>query len=623
MSNPNFLFLPAPRDISYQDDVFSLSDGKLIALNGTDVQALRFSATSLQQALQHHAGVEWGIVAGTAYPTSQVGATLSVVPQATHHPQGYNLTITPQAIHLVASEPVGVFYGVLTLIQLLEQCDGEIPTLRISDSPDFPHRGVMLDISRDKVPTMETLYALVDLLASWKINQFQLYTEHTFAYQQHPEVWADASPMTGEEILALDAYCKARFIELVPNQNTFGHMERWLQHERYLPLAEAPDGSMTPWEVYHHGPFSLAPTDSASLDLIRSLFDELLPHFSSTQLNIGCDETFDIGQGRSKQTVEELGAGRVYLDFLLNLYRETKRRGRTMQFWGDIITQHPDLVPELPHDSIALEWGYEFDHPFDEHGALFANSGIPFYVCPGTSSWNCVAGRTQNALDNLRNAAQNGLKHGAIGYLITDWGDRGHWQPLPISYLGYAYGAALSWCQDSNQDLDLPSALSRYVFQDATNTIGQLLYDLGNIYQQPGKRIHNSSLYFWLLQLHPSRSYELNTFIASEHLPSAEHLQQTKTHISELIATLPDSAAPLLQRELTWVADMLQHACDRGLWLLNSPQSEENSHTRQQLTQDATHLIAEYNVIWHARNRPGGFRESVERMEKMRGDYGV
>ena len=83
----------------------------------------------------------------------------------------------------------------------------------------------MLDISRDKVPRMDTLYALVDMLAGWKINQVQLYTEHTFAYRQHPDVWAEASPMTGDEILALDAFCRERHIELVPNQNSFGHMD--------------------------------------------------------------------------------------------------------------------------------------------------------------------------------------------------------------------------------------------------------------------------------------------------------------------------------------------------------------------------------------------------------------
>src|SRR5690606_11763612 len=116
-----------------------------------------------------------------------------------------------------------VFYGAVTLIQLLEQAGASLPCLRISDRPDFVDRGVMLDVSRDKVPTMETLYRLVDRLASWKINQLQLYTEHTFAYRHHPEVWAKASPLTGEEILRLDAYCRERFIELVPNQNSFGH----------------------------------------------------------------------------------------------------------------------------------------------------------------------------------------------------------------------------------------------------------------------------------------------------------------------------------------------------------------------------------------------------------------
>ena len=166
----------------------------------------------------------------------------------------------------------------------------------------------MLDVSRNRVPTMQTLLELVDLLASWKINQLQLYTEHTFAYRNHPEVWADASPMTGEEILALDAYCRERFIELVPNQNSYGHMTRWLTHERYRPLADAPDGCDTRWGHYDY-PLSLCPVDPGSIELVRSIFDELLPHFSSRQFNIGGDETIDLGQVRSKEAVEQRRRG--------------------------------------------------------------------------------------------------------------------------------------------------------------------------------------------------------------------------------------------------------------------------------------------------------------------------
>lgn len=627
MSN-NLLLLPTPRDVSRQDGVLSLSasDQKLIALDAADPQALRFSASRLQEALEQQLGVSWGIVAGTALPHAEVGAVLSVVPHSTHHPQGYELTITGQTIHAVASTPAGVFYAVMTLTQLLDQCGSQLPTLRITDWPDFPNRGLMLDISRDKVPTMETLYGLVDLLASWKVNQLQLYTEHTFAYRNHPEVWADACPMTGEEILALDAYCRERFVELVPNQNSFGHMHRWFEHERYLPLAEAPEGSMTPWGFFYEGPFSLTPTDPASLDLVRDLFDELLPNFSSTQLNVGCDETFDVGQGRSKEAVEKEGAGRVYLDFVLKIYREAKARGRTMQFWGDIIVHHPDLVAELPRDTIALEWGYEAEHPFEKHGAIFAKSGIPFYVCPGTSSWNTVAGRTENAIGNLLNAAQNGLKHGAIGYLNTDWGDRGHWQPLPVSYLGYAYGAALSWAHEANRDLDLPAAISRYAFRDMTGTMGQLVYDLGNAYLQPGKTLHNSSILFWHLQLSPERTHPLNGFIEPENLPSAEKYPQTKAYIDHVMANLPHANmqhphADLIKRELTWAADMLRHACDRATRQLAKTEGQVDNHTNQKLAKEADRLIAEYNAIWHARNRPGGFPESVELMEKMRSDY--
>ena len=98
----------------------------------------------------------------------------------------------------------------------------------------------MLDISRDKVPTMDTLFALIDRLAGWKVNQIQLYSEHTFAYRDHEVVWRDASPMTADEIRAVDAYCTERHIELVPNQNCLGHMDRWLQHDEYRHLAMAP-----------------------------------------------------------------------------------------------------------------------------------------------------------------------------------------------------------------------------------------------------------------------------------------------------------------------------------------------------------------------------------------------
>ncbi|MFL7837868.1 MAG: family 20 glycosylhydrolase [Candidatus Promineifilaceae bacterium] len=613
------LLLPKPRYLIQDKGVLELVNGRLIVLDGTNAPALRLSAILLQQALAK-AGVSWAITAGALLPPERIGVTMDVTPGSVRHIQGYELTITPRAIHLVAQTPAAIFYAVSTLIQLLDQYPKTLPAMRILDWPDFPNRGVMLDISRDKVPTMETLHGLVDMFASWKINQLQLYTEHTFAYQKHPLVWADASPLTGADILALDAYCRERFIELVPNQNTFGHMRRWLVHDRYRHLAECPQGCDTVWGHFDE-PFSLCPGDPGSLQLVRDMLDELLPHFQSRQVNVGCDETVDVGQGRSREAVAEKGAGRVYLDFLNQIRREVRIRERTMQFWGDIVIEHPDLVAELPRDIIALEWGYEANHAFHEHGDVFARSGIPFYVCPGTSSWNTVGGRTGNAINNMRNAAENGLNHGATGFLTTDWGDNGHWQPLPVSYLGFAYGAALSWHYESNRDLDIAAAGSRYTFRDSAEVMGRLAYDLGNVYEASDIRVPNGTVLFYVLQIRPNEMEKLRKDVLAGDLSDRENYTRMRARIDQVMAPLGEAQmkrpdAELLYDEFTWTADMLRHACDRALWLLDgAPTPEEN------LAAQAQELIDRFQTIWMARNRSGGFRESVARMEAMRADY--
>ena len=106
----------------------------------------------------------------------------------------------------------------------------------------FERRGYMLDVSRDKVPTLATLKQIVDLLKVCNYNQFQLYTEHTFRYSKHEAAWKNASPLTPAEIRELDLYCRMNDIELVPNQNSFGHLERWLKLPEYNHLAAMPKG---------------------------------------------------------------------------------------------------------------------------------------------------------------------------------------------------------------------------------------------------------------------------------------------------------------------------------------------------------------------------------------------
>ncbi|MBN1565464.1 MAG: glycoside hydrolase, partial [Anaerolineae bacterium] len=209
------LLLPYPQKLALTGEIFSLPTAGLIALNVPHPAGQFFAAQQIQAALQTYAGINWSIAGGA------VAAPLTIrMDDMLDRAESYRLVIGADGIELVGYDTAGVFYGAMTLVQLIQTSGRELPTLQIEDWPDFAARGVMLDISRDKVPTMETLYHLIDLLASWKINQFQLYTEHTFAYQKHRAVWAQASPITAEEILELDAYCRARHIDLVPNQNS-------------------------------------------------------------------------------------------------------------------------------------------------------------------------------------------------------------------------------------------------------------------------------------------------------------------------------------------------------------------------------------------------------------------
>jgi hexosaminidase len=601
--------VPAPKKLSFREGTFNPRGKRYIKLEAEEPRSLITAAKK--------AGFPWEITASPKAPKDQVGLTIRLDETSGIPAEGYKLDIRPDGILITASMPAGAFYGACTLRQIANiqhptsnfqlptntqhRTPNALPCLSIVDSPDFPARGVMLDISRDKVPTMEMLYGLVDLLASWKINQFQLYTEHTFRYLAHPIVWEKADPMTGEQIMALDAYCRERFIELVPNQNSFGHMERWLKHDEYRAMAEAPNGCDTAWGHFDY-PFSLSPIDKRSLPFVASLFEELLPHFTSRMFNVGLDETVDLGCGRSKKICQERGTGRVYLDFLLRIYDYVKKHGHTMQFWGDIIVKHPELIHELPPDIIALEWGYEADHPFRERGEKFRESGIEFYLCPGTSSWNTLSGRAENAIGNITSAAKNGLELGAIGLLNTDWGDSGHWQPLSVSYLGFMVGAMASWNAKADVRTGLAESLSINAFGDPTGKLGQAFFDLGEIYRIFKKKTFNASVQWQMLfRENNGEGLELREFETMDlRLDGiADEMKGDKASSAD---------AGIVREEIKHLIKLLKLASDVGKSKVGGPKPRNLKARVEGIKESHRH-------VWLLRNRPGGLEDSVGKIK--------
>jgi len=612
MANTPLLLVPQPRSSARFPGVFDLGRGGIVALTGAPESLL-----PALQALERDLGPRWRpAVNPEAHAFAEASIRFHLEPLTP--PQGYRLTITSTAITATASDAAGLLYAAMTLRQIMRLSGDLLPACRIEDAPDFPVRGVMLDISRDKVPTLATLFALVDQFAEWKINHLELYTEHTFAYKNHATVWQAASPMTAGEIRCLAAYCRARCIDLAPNQNSFGHLERWLTLPQYNDLAESPQGGAPlPWGGTLPTASGLNPGDPRALELLTELYAELLPNFSSRFFNVGCDETFDLGFGKSKELAARVGKGRVYLDFLLKIHKLVQRHGRTMTFWGDIIIHHPELVAELPRDIVALEWGYDANHPFAAHAAQFAAAKIPFHVCPGTSSWNSLAGRTTNMRANLIAAAEHGLHHGAGGYLITDWGDGGHWQTLPVSYPGFLFGAALSWCRLNNADLPLAAALDTHVFEDPAGILGELTLALGDAYRLCGIECGNGTELFRILQHGPERAIGAGvtpiTLAASRTCA-----EDALAHLTQARSQRPDAA--WLNDETAQTARLLIHACNRGMALLDGGMADPAR--RRALAREMDLVMAGHERVWLRRNRIGGLCDSLERMAQRRAEYG-
>ncbi len=531
---------------------------------------------------------------------------------APDHPEGYRLIISRNGIEISFRETGGLRAAAATLRQLLRECGRRLPCLCIRDWPDFLRRGVMLDISRGRVPRLETLLNLVEHLADFKVNEVQLYTEHTFAYRRYSAVWQDWGALTAREIQILDARCQVLGIDLVPNQNSFGHLRYFLADPRLKKLGELSEPYEAETGDFLRRPTTLAPNHPGTLPFLRGLYDELLPNFSSPFLNVGCDETWDLGKGQSRQLCAAKGKGRVYLNFLKQIHREVSRRGKTMMFWGDILLKYPKLIRELPKNAIALNWGYEASHPFAAEAAQFAKAGIPFYVCPGTSTWQTLVGKHDNALANLKAAAEAGKKYGAIGWLNTDWGDGGHPQPLAVSWPMFVAGAGLSWNPGGFEEKTLLHVLNRDIYQDPANKVASAAFKLGLVHRKLGVSAPNETPLGTVIAAPKPADRELfcrNGLKWFAKIPMAKikaALREIEAQRKVLRQAKPKSASgKVLVRELDLAARMAAQSCHYMRWQqqVTAGKIAKARPLAQKGVQELKRLEKDFNACWPLRNK--------------------
>ncbi|MHB0947431.1 MAG: beta-N-acetylhexosaminidase [Sedimentisphaerales bacterium] len=509
--------------------------------------------------------------------------------------EGYKIKITALGVEIFANTDAGAFYACQTVRDLMKIYGGKLPLCKITDEPDFKRRGVYIDCSRGKVPTVKTIKQLVERLAHWKINELQLYIENVFTFKKHPEIGKGFSPFSPREILEIQNHCEKYHINFVGSLTSFGHFEKILALPKYQRLAELPGHRGFPAGA------TLDPTNPDSIKLVDDLYSEFMPLFQAEDFNVCCDETFELGQGRSKKLADKIGKGQVYLRFLLKIHQLCKKYKKRMNLWADIVLQHPELLCKLPKDIVLLNWEYEQTGENIAKTKTIAKTGIPFMVCPGTSSWQTHGSRLQNAMANIKNFAAQGRKHHAEGLLNTDWGDFGHRNFLGVSLHALAYGAAQSWNGKAVNDKNFTDIFCFHVFNQKTNQLSKALKLLGSSYIASGLVKNKCLLYHTLVA--PVSSEK---FLKIAKVAGLKKIvkQLSNKNLWPKTLSVEDEFERLAIEEFKLAAQMDVLAARRTL--------EAKGINAGFSINDMRKMANQFKKLWLARNKPSRLRDNLK-----------
>lgn len=528
--------------------------------------------------------------------------------------QGYEIEICQKQINIFAKTLVGAFYAIKTLIQIFK--DEEVKCLKIEDSPDLEIRGAMLDISRGKVANLLTLKHMVDVLSMLKFNHLELYVEgFSFEYESFKEeISIDNNYLPLEDFMQLQEYCENNFIDLVPNQNGCGHMAAWLELPKYKHLAECPDGFYI-WGA-HRPTSTLDVTNPGSTALVKQMYDDMLPHFKSKYFNMNFDEPFELGHGKSKEMVEKIGEGTVFINYFKELSDYVKNKYHKIpMLWGDVLIKHPESIDDLPRDSIFIDWGYNHRYDFESHAKLLNEKKVEFMVAPGTVSWGNILGNYLDMEGSISHAAMAAKKYKAKGLIVTDWGDIGHLQYLPVSYPGIVYAAIKSWSDGGEEDL-----LNGVNLILDNVTLSELLIKLSQFIPLEGPyRDYGCRLFYTILWSEHASRYDnkLEFFLEKMkyNLIESDNVIKLKDFFNEALSTLEQIENTQEVEELKNSIFLLQILLDINvkLTVIYNNQIENEIDFEKEISLLDIYSKSHLN-LWNTRNIHEGYKISNQRI---------
>ncbi len=433
--------------------------------------------------------------------------------------EDYTLEVRPDRVICSGAGRSGLFYAAQTLCQLIRanRHGDRLPCVTIRDWPSIRWRCFQDDMTRGPSSTLPTLKREVTLGAGLKMNLFTYYMEYQYAFKKHPLIGPKDGSLTPEDLRTLVGHARRRHIDVLGNQQSFGHFEDILKHQQYAELRETG--------------YLLCPVKEESYQLLDDLYSEVCPILPFEMFNVCCDETWGLGKGPSKELAERIGVGGVYVRHIRRVHDLLKdKHKKRMMIWGDIILQHPDKLQQIPKDTVMLTWGYGPRASFEDQIVPFANSGYEFFVCPGISNWSRILPDFGTATTNIRNFIRDGAKHGAIGVLNTAWEDDGE-ALQGYKWHGYAWGAECAWNASATTPEDFNRRVGAVLFGEKGDRFGRAIELLAQTHRLPEMQGMNNKR-FWRDDF-PPRAKAAATKTSAERLlkivrPAIEHLKACK-----------------------------------------------------------------------------------------------
>ena len=417
--------VPLPRTVTPGEGVLPLRGEVRIAVAAGSAEDA-FAASLLEEEIESRTSAKARVVEGTEgeIVLARDGSLAEV------GDEGYRIEARPTGVRATARTGAGLYYAVQTLRQMV-RAEG-IPAATISDRPALRWRGLQDDVSRGPVPTVETLERRIRTAAEFKLNLYVLYFEASFAYRSQPLIAPPGGALTAAEVQHLTEFARRHHVNLMAEQQSFGHLERMLAWEKFRPLTEVDGGN------------TLSPAVEGTYTLLDSLYRELAPLTSAPFLHVGGDEPADLGQGRSRPMAQATGLGATYLRHVKRLGDLLKPYGKRPMIWGDMVLKFPELLPKLGRDVVVASWEYLAHDTFAPWIKPLADAKVEFFVCPGAVNWNRVFPNLDQAMPGIRVFTREGQQAGALGQLDCTWADNGD-APFALVWFPALYAADAAW----------------------------------------------------------------------------------------------------------------------------------------------------------------------------------